>query len=66
LDRDIFTASMGYLILKLALFIIAVVTIFVTLLVIPPSLKICVVLTITLPAGLLCIIADKSISQKRE
>ena len=66
MKRDIFAARMGYLMLKLTLFIIAVVTIFVTLLVIPPALKICVVLTITLPAGLLCIIADKSISQKRE
>jgi hypothetical protein len=66
LDRTLFADGIGYLILKLALFIIAVVTIFVTVLAIPPAIQICVVLLIALPGGLLFIVEDKSVSQKRE
>lgn len=66
MDRTLFADGIGYLILKLALFIIAVVTIFVTVLAIPPAIQICVVLLIALPGGLLFIVEDKSVSQKRE
>lgn|GEM_PF-5079026 len=67
MERGIAAASLCYFIVKLSLFLIAVVTVFLTILLLPPPiLKICALLLLAVPGGLLSSIADKSISQKRE
>jgi len=60
------TACMDYCILKLTLIIIALVTIFVTILVMPPIIQICVATVSALCGGLLIFATDKSVIQKKE
>ena len=66
MERSIAAASLCYFILKLSLFLIAVVTVFLTILLLPPPILICILFLLAVPGGLLSIVADKSISQKRE
>ncbi len=53
-------------ILKLTLIIIAIVTVFVTVLMLPPVIKICVALLSVLGGGFYQLEADKSVIQKKE
>ena len=66
MDRNIATACMCYCILKLSLFVIALVTIFATIFALPPAIHISIVLILAMSGVLLSGVADKSIIQKRE
>jgi hypothetical protein len=67
LGRDTVVSDfMFYFMLRLSLFLIAVVLTFVTILVLPPVILICLTLELTLFGGVSGIVSDKSISQKRE
>lgn len=57
---------MYYCILKLTLIIIAIVTIFVTVLLLPPVIQICAALISVLCGGFYQLEADKSVMQKKE
>lgn len=52
--------------LKLTLIIVAIVTIFITALMLPPVIKICAVLLTVLGSGFYQLEADKSVIQKKE
>jgi len=57
--------DISYFFIRLTLFIVAVVMLFMTILVLPPPIPICVLLLI-IPPGLHGAAADKSVVQKRE
>ena len=66
LERNIAPACMCYCILKLKLCVVAMVTIFVTILVMPPIIQICVEMVSVLCGGFYQLEADKSVIQKKE
>lgn len=54
-----------YFFMRLSLFLVAVVMLFMTILVLPPPIPVCALLFI-IPPGLFGVTADKSAVQKRE
>jgi len=67
LERDIGTVfDLYYFTLTLSLFIIAVITIFITILVIPPVILFCIMFVLVISGGLFSVLSDKSIIQKKE
>ncbi|NCB74664.1 MAG: hypothetical protein EOM51_07975 [Clostridia bacterium] len=66
MKRNIGEACLCYCILKLTLFIIAMVTIFVSVLLLPPAILLCAALIPALCGVLYCLITDKSVIQKKE
>lgn len=66
MGRPIAEICLSYIMLKLSLLIVSVVTLLVTALVLPLVIQACIVLAFALYAGLICIVSDKSVTQKKE